>query len=85
MSETENIFFTSTGYIDSNNETLPVLTGNPDAKGFDFGSAFVSGFFETEYIDYGFLTNKIFVGSERIVVGSEKGFTVEIKLSQVGL
>ena len=37
------------------------------------------------YESYTFLTNKIFVGSQRVVKEANENFAVEIRLSQVGL
>lgn len=35
----QNIYFSFTGYVEANNETLPYLTDYANSTGYDFGSA----------------------------------------------
>ncbi|KAL3442766.1 hypothetical protein BJX65DRAFT_312535 [Aspergillus insuetus] len=81
--EGEMIYFSFTGFIEANEDTATVMKGDPNATGTNWGSSFVSGTFETGNPRWKHLTNKVFVGSQRLLKSVGKPLEVEINLSQV--
>ncbi|KAI5460768.1 hypothetical protein BGZ63DRAFT_454951 [Mariannaea sp. PMI_226] len=81
--EGEMLYFTFSGFIEANEDTAAVMSGDPNATGTNWGSSSLTGSFETGNPKWKHLTNKYFVGSQRLLRQPGKHLEVEINLSQV--
>ncbi|KAE9362541.1 hypothetical protein N431DRAFT_475894 [Stipitochalara longipes BDJ] len=77
------VYFTFLGFIEGNEDTALILKGDPNAKSSQWGSSFMSGTFETGNPKWAGITNKVYVGSQRLIKTPDKPLMVEINLSEV--
>lgn len=71
------------GYIYGNEETIPIMKGDPKANSTNWGSAFLEAKFETGNPKWDLVNRKIFVGAQRLLLEPGEPLNVLINFSEV--